>query len=139
MSNAVAEGARVVTGGKRPAGLERGFFYEPTVLAGVAPDATIAQTEVFGPVLSVIAYLDADKAVRIANDSLYGLSGAVYGPDPDEAVDVVRPIRTGQAAVNGVGAGGAAFGGFEQSGIGREGGRTGLRHYTETKAIGVPG
>ena len=135
---AVADGARLAAGGRRPPGLGRGHFYEPTVLADVAPGSAIAQTEVFGPVLCVLAYDDEDEAVRIANDSPYGLSGAVYGPDPDRAVDVARRIRTGQVAVNGTVPAEGPFGGFKQSGLGREVGVAGLREYTETKAIGLP-
>ena len=135
---AVADGARLAAGGRRPPGLGRGHFYEPTVLADVAPGSAIAQTEVFGPVLCVLAYDDEDEAVRIANDSPYGLSGAVYGPDPDRAVDVARRIRTGQVTVNGTVPAEGPFGGFKQSGLGREVGVAGLREYTETKAIGLP-
>jgi acyl-CoA reductase-like NAD-dependent aldehyde dehydrogenase len=137
VDGAVAAGARVVAGGG-PIERGRGHFFEPTVLTGVAPDAAIARTEVFGPVLTVLTYRDTDDAVRIANDSPYGLSGAVHGPDDEAAVAVARRIRTGQVAVNGAGAGGAPFGGFKQSGIGREGGLVGMREYTETKAIGLP-
>jgi acyl-CoA reductase-like NAD-dependent aldehyde dehydrogenase len=138
VATALTEGARVVTGGRRPGGLDHGHFYEPTVLTGVAPSSTIAQSEVFGPVLSILAYRDEDEAVAIANDSAYGLSGAVHGPDPERATAVARRLRTGQVAVNGATPAGAPFGGFKQSGLGREGGLSGLRQYTETQAIGVP-
>jgi aldehyde dehydrogenase (NAD+) len=111
---------------------------EPTILVDVAPGSRIAQEEVFGPVLAVLRYADVDEAVAIANNSRYGLSGGVWGADTGRAVDVARRIRTGQVAVNGCGPGDAPFGGFKQSGFGREGGLIGLRQYMEPKAIGVP-
>ena len=131
------EGAVVAAGGGPPPGREGTSFFAPTVLTGVGPSAEIAQTEVFGPVLCVLPYDDPDHAVALANDSAYGLSGAVWGPD-DEALEVARRMRTGQVEVNGASLGGSPFGGFKQSGIGREGGLVGLRSYTETKAIGYP-
>ncbi len=128
-----------MTGGGRPAGLDVGFYFEPTILTDVDPDSTIAQEEVFGPVLTVLRYRDDDDAVAIANNSQYGLSGAVWGGDVDRAVGVARRIRTGQIAVNGIGPGDAPFGGFKLSGFGREsGGISGLHQYMEPKAIGVP-
>jgi aldehyde dehydrogenase (NAD+) len=139
VAGAIDDGAKLATGGGRPAGLDAGFYFEPTILTDVDPDSTIAQEEVFGPVLSVLRYRDDDDAVAIANNSRYGLSGAVWGGDVDRAVGVARRIRTGQVAVNGVGPGDAPFGGFKLSGFGREsGGITGLHQYMEVKAIGVP-
>jgi len=138
VDRAVREGATVVAGGARPKHLDRGFFYEPTVLINVTPDSHIAQEEVFGPVLTVLRYRDEDEAVAIANDSAYGLGGAVWAGDIDRAVAVARRIRTGQVSINGTIAGDAPFGGFKQSGIGREGGLIGLHAYMEPKAIGVP-
>ena len=139
VDRALDDGAKVVTGGGRPAGLDTGFYFEPTILTEVTPDATIAQEEVFGPVLSVLRYGDDDDAVTIANNSQYGLSGAVWGADVDRAVAVARRVRTGQIAVNGFGPGGAPFGGFNQSGFGREsGGIMGIRQYMEPKAMGLP-
>jgi acyl-CoA reductase-like NAD-dependent aldehyde dehydrogenase len=136
---ALGDGAKLATGGGRPNGLDAGFYFEPTILTDVTPDATIAQEEVFGPVLSVLRYRDDDDAVRIANNSQYGLSGAVWGTDVDRAVAVARRIRTGQITVNGCGPGGAPFGGFKQSGFGREsGGIRGIRQYMEPKAMGIP-
>jgi acyl-CoA reductase-like NAD-dependent aldehyde dehydrogenase len=129
----------LAAGGRRPAGLDKGFYFEPTILTGVTPDARIAQEEVFGPVLSVLRYHDDEHAVAIANDSQYGLSGAVWGSDVDRAVGVARRVRTGQIAVNGCIPGDAPFGGFKQSGLGREGGGlSGLHRYMEPKAIGIP-
>jgi len=139
VDRALDDGAKVVTGGGRPAGLDTGFYFEPTILTEVTPDAKIAQEEVFGPVLSVLRYGDDDDAVTIANNSQYGLSGAVWGTDVDRAVAVARRVRTGQIAVNGFGPGGAPFGGFNQSGFGREsGGIMGIRQYMEPKAMGLP-
>ena len=139
VDRALDDGAKLATGGGRPAGLDGGFYFEPTILTEVTPEATIAQEEVFGPVLSVLRYSDDDDAVRIANNSQYGLSGAVWGTDVDRAVAVARRIRTGQIAVNGFGPGGAPFGGFKQSGFGREsGGIIGIRQYMEPKAMGLP-
>ena len=137
VNTAVAEGATLVTGGGRPSGLGSGYFFEPTVLGNVAPDSIIAQTEAFGPVLSVIPYDSVDEALSIANNSIYGLVGSVYGADNEQALNVARQMRTGQVVVNGASVGDSPFGGFKQSGIGREGGVTGLRQYTETKAIGT--
>ncbi|MEB3981241.1 aldehyde dehydrogenase family protein [Mycobacterium sp. 663a-19] len=139
VDGAVHDGAKLVTGGGRPAGLDVGFYFEPTILTDVDPDSAIAQEEVFGPVLTVFRYRDDDEAVAIANNSRYGLSGAVWGTDVDRAVDVARRIRTGQVAVNGCGPGDAPFGGFKLSGFGREsGGVSGLHQYMEVKAIGIP-
>jgi len=139
VDRALDDGAKVAIGGGRPAGFDKGFYFEPTILTDVTPDSTIAQEEVFGPVLSVLRYRGDDEAVRIANNSQYGLSGAVWGTDVDRAVAVARKVRTGQIAVNGFGPGGAPFGGFKQSGIGREsGGIVGIRQYMEPKAMGLP-
>ena len=136
---ALTDGATLVTGGRRPAGLDTGFYYEPTILTDVDADSRIAQEEVFGPVLAVLRYRDDDDAVSIANNSQYGLSGAVWGGDVDRAVAVARRVRTGQIAVNGCIPGDAPFGGFKQSGLGREGGGLpGLHRYMEPKAIGIP-
>jgi aldehyde dehydrogenase (NAD+) len=136
---AVSGGATLAAGGKRPPGLDKGFYFEPTILTGVTPDASIAQEEVFGPVLTILRYRDDDEAVAIANNSQYGLSGAVWGTDVDRAVAVARRVRTGQIAVNGCIPGDAPFGGFKQSGLGREGGGLrGLHSYMEPKAIGIP-
>ncbi|ORB87290.1 aldehyde dehydrogenase [Mycobacterium kansasii] len=139
VSRALADGATLAIGGRRPPTLDTGYYYEPTILTHATPDAAIAQEEVFGPVLTVMRYRDDDQAVAIANNSQYGLSGAVWGTDAERAVGVARRIRTGQIAVNGFGPGDAPFGGFKQSGLGREGGGiAGLHQYMEPKAIGMP-
>ncbi|HVX69414.1 MAG TPA: aldehyde dehydrogenase [Mycobacteriales bacterium] len=128
--------AKLVTGGGRPAHLERGYYVEPTVFAGVENSATIAQEEIFGPVLSVIPAADEDDAIRIANDTIYGLNASVFTPDPDKARAVAARLRSGTVGHNGFRTDfGIAFGGFKQSGIGREGGVEGLLPYLETKTV----
>lgn len=138
VKRAEADGATVVTGGRRPSHLNGGFYFEPTILTDTSADSYIAQEEVFGPVLTVLRYDDDDDAVAVANNSPYGLGGTVWGSDVDRAVAVARRLRTGQVSINGTITGDAPFGGFKQSGIGREGGEMGLRVYMEPKAIGVP-
>jgi aldehyde dehydrogenase (NAD+) len=135
-----AEGARLTTGGGIPEHLPTGFYIEPTVFADVDPDATIAQEEIFGPVLAIIPYTDDDDAVRIANNSIYGLSGAVSSASTSRALSVARRIRTGTVSVNGGMwiAPDAPFGGYRQSGNGREMGAEGLEEYLETKTLGIP-
>ena len=130
------EGARLVIGGGRPAGLQRGFYVEPTVFADVSNDMRIAQEEIFGPVLCVIPYDSLDEAVDLANASDYGLSGAVYADDVALAESLARRIRTGQVSINTWSlCPGTPFGGYKQSGIGREGGVEGYAGYLETKVI----
>ena len=135
---AEADGAKVATGGGRVEERSGGFFFEPTILSEASAESYIAQEEVFGPVLTVLRYHGDDEAVAIANNSAYGLGGAVWSADVDRAVELARRIRTGQVSINGTIPGDAPFGGFKQSGIGREGGVMGLRAYMEPKAIGVP-
>ena len=132
----IDEGATLVTGGpRRPDGLDAGYYVKPTLFANVTTDMTIAREEVFGPVLVMIGYDDDDDAVRIANDTPYGLSGYVSG-SPERAVSIARRIRTGNMHVNGVGPDfNAPFGGYKQSGNGREWGSHGLEEFLETKAI----
>ncbi len=138
--SALDEGARVVCGGKRPESMTAGYFYEPTLLADVTNDMKVAQEEIFGPVLVAIAYDDDDDAVRIANDSIFGLSGHVFSADDDRALAVARKIRTGTMSINGGVWYGAdvPFGGYKQSGIGREMGQAGFDEYLETKAYAKP-
>ncbi len=130
-------GATLVTGGAdAPEGLPTGYFVKPTVFANVTNDMKIAQEEIFGPVLSVIPYDDVDDAVAIANDSVYGLAGGVWGADVDEAKAVARRIRTGQVDVNGGSFNPLApFGGYKQSGNGRELGKFGLEEFTQPKSL----
>ena len=139
IASAKADGAKVVLGGGRPAGIEHGFFIEPTLIDGVRNDMKVAQEEVFGPVISIITYDDEEDAIAIANDSIYGLSGAVYTTDLDHGFEVAQKIRTGTISVN------AAiidftlpFGGYKQSGIGREGGVEGLEEFFEIKTVHMP-
>ncbi|TXL62098.1 aldehyde dehydrogenase [Aeromicrobium terrae] len=134
------EGARVVTGGLgMPDGLDRGWYVRPTVFADVDNGMRIAQEEIFGPVLSVIPYDDVDDAVRIANDSDYGLAGTVWTSDAEAGLDVARRVRTGTYGVNTYTMDFAApFGGFKASGVGREFGPEGLAQYTEVKSIYTP-
>jgi acyl-CoA reductase-like NAD-dependent aldehyde dehydrogenase len=133
----IEEGARLVVGGpEAPEGLERGYYVRPTIFADVTPEMAIAREEIFGPVLSIIPYDTEEDAVRIANDTPYGLAGAVWSGDAQRAERVARRIRSGQVDVNG----GrfnplAPFGGYKQSGIGRELGRYGLEEFLETKSL----
>ena len=159
VASGIDQGATLVCGGKRPEGFDKGFFYEPTAFIGTN-DMRIAQEEIFGPVLTIIPYSGRDEdAIRIANDSIYGLSGAVVAADTARAFNVARRIRTGTITAQGVGRLGAvdpgpgagqgpgwglpaaglgqggAFGGFKQSGIGREWGRHGMEDFTEVKSL----
>ena len=133
----IEEGATLVTGGPdAPDGLDRGYYVRPTVFADVTPEMTIAQEEIFGPVLCVMPYDDEADALRIANSTVYGLAGAVWSADPDRATAFARRMRTGQVDVNG----GrfnplAPFGGYRQSGNGRELGKYGLEEFLEVKSL----
>ena len=135
------EGAKLLTGGERLTGdgLDRGFFVQPTVFGDVEPSMKIAQEEIFGPVLSVLRYETVDEAIRIANDTLYGLSAGVWSRDIPRALEVVRRIKAGTVWVNDwhLISPSAPFGGFKQSGVGREHGEWGLNGYLETKYIRV--
>lgn len=136
---AVEDGARVAAGGGRPGGLPRGWFFEPTVLAGVDNHWEIAQEEVFGPVACVIPYDSEDEAVALANDSAYGLGGSVYTADPEHGLEVARRIVSGTVGINGYGPDqGAPFGGVKQSGVGKEYGPEGLAAYESVKSIFRP-
>ena len=136
-----AEGAKVAVGGRRPAGLDKGWFVEPTLFVGVDNQMTIAQEEIFGPVLAVLPYDDPADAVRIANDSEFGLSGSVWTSDVEAGIDVARQVRTGTYGINQFGTLDMRnpFGGFKASGVGRELGPEGLSAYLETKSIVLPG
>jgi len=131
------EAEAMVTGGaEAPEGLDRGYFVRPTVFSEVTPEMTIAQEEIFGPVPSLIPYEDVDDAIAIANDSIYGLNGAVFTNDSEAAYKVARRVRTGNFAQNGFKLDYTlSFGGFKQSGIGREGGMEGFLPYLETKTV----
>jgi len=132
-----AEGAKLVTGGAAPPeGLDKGYFVRPTVFSEVTPEMTIAQEEIFGPVLSIQPYDGEDDAVRIANDTVYGLAGGVWSGDQDRAISVAKRIRTGQIEING-GAFNplAPFGGYKQSGHGRENGRYAIEELLQVKSL----
>lgn len=133
----IEEGAKLVTGGpEAPEGLDKGYFVQPTVFSEVTGDMTIAQEEIFGPVLVLMPYDTEDEAVRIANDTAYGLAGGVWGGDREHAEAVARRLRTGQVDVNGGAFNPAApFGGYKQSGIGRERGPLGLEEYLQVKSL----
>jgi aldehyde dehydrogenase (NAD+) len=133
-----AEGAQITTGGGRPEHLPKGYFVTPTVFADVDNGMSIAREEIFGPVLVIIAFEDDDDAVRIANDSPYGLSGSVASGSQDRALQVARRVRAGTMNVNGglfYGAD-APFGGYKASGLGRQGGVEGFEQYLQTKSVG---
>ncbi|AEG50859.1 Betaine-aldehyde dehydrogenase [Sphingobium chlorophenolicum L-1] len=135
----VDEGAQLVSGGRRPGHVERGFFIEPTVFSNVSPSMTIAREEIFGPVASIIAHDGPEDAVRIANDTRYGLHGAVFTEDPDAGYRVARQMQTGSIGFNRREIDWSMpFGGFKESGLGREGGREGYRQYIELKSIYMP-
>jgi acyl-CoA reductase-like NAD-dependent aldehyde dehydrogenase len=130
------EGARVAIGGGRPAGFAKGHYVEPTIFVDVTSRMTVAQEEIFGPVIAVLTYDSEDEAVAIANDTVYGLAGGVWSADPARALSVARRVRAGQVDVNG----GrfnprAPFGGYKRSGVGREFGVFGLEEYLQVKAI----
>ena len=136
VAEAVRSGSKLVTGGKRPAHLNRGFFYEPTIFADVDNNDVIAREEIFGPVLCVIPARDEAHAVEIANDTVFGLNNSVFTNDADRAYRVARELRSGTVGHNTWRSDMAiGFGGFKQSGIGREGGVNGLRAYLEPKTI----
>jgi len=133
----VAEGARLLTGGaEAPDGLERGYFVRPTVFSEVTPEMTIAQEEIFGPVLAIQPHAGTDEAIRIANDTAYGLAGGVWSADQDRAIAVAKRLRSGQIEING-GAFNplAPFGGYGQSGHGRENGRYGIEELLQVKSL----
>ena len=136
----IDEGAQLLVGGPdQPEGFDKGFYVKPTVFAGVTPEMTIAQEEIFGPVLSILSYTDDDDAVRIANGTIYGLAGGVQSANVERAKGIARRMRTGQVDINGAGFNGTApFGGYKQSGNTRERGVFGLEEFLEVKAIQLP-
>jgi len=133
----IEEGAKLVSGGPEPPdGLEKGYFVRPTVFSEVRNDMTIAREEIFGPVLAIIPYDDEEDAIRIANDTVYGLAAAVWSGDPERANRVARRIRSGQVEINGGKFNSLApFGGYKQSGHGREYGHFGIEEFLEVKAL----
>ena len=137
ITKGIDEGAKLLTGGvEPPEGLDKGYFVRPTVFSEVRTDMTIAQEEIFGPVLSILPYDTEEEAIEIANDTIYGLAGAVWSGDPERAKKVARRLRTGQVDVNGGGFNPQApFGGYKQSGNGRELGKFGLEEFLEIKSV----
>jgi aldehyde dehydrogenase (NAD+) len=130
------EGAVLATGGGRPKDQPRGYFLEPTIFCAVPNGIRIAQEEIFGPVVSVIPFKDVEEAIRIANDSTYGLGGMILTKDTARAIEIGKKIRTGAVWINnGINFLDAPFGGFKESGVGREGGRFGMEEYTEMQQI----
>ena len=138
---ALAEGARLVAGGGRPAGQDKGFFFAPTIFDDVSNDSFLAQNEVFGPVAAVIGFDSDDEAIRIANASDFGLAGSIVSRDAGTAFLMAQKIRTGTVQING-GPGrfhpDMPFGGYKRSGLGREWGEEGYNEFTQVKAIGFP-
>jgi aldehyde dehydrogenase (NAD+) len=137
ITKGIAEGAKLVTGGEgRPAGLEKGYFVRPTIFSQVNNDMTIAREEIFGPVLAILPYRDEEEAIRIANDTPYGLQAYIWSGDLARANRIGRKIRAGRVTINGAqGDMSIPFGGFKRSGNGREWGEYGLRDYLEVKAV----
>jgi acyl-CoA reductase-like NAD-dependent aldehyde dehydrogenase len=136
IARGIEQGARLITGGvERPPGLAKGYYVRPTVFADVESSMDIAQQEIFGPVLSIIGYRDDEDAVRIANDTSFGLTAGVWSRDLERAGRVARRLRMGMVRLNGASDPAAPFGGFKQSGIGREHGRYGLEEFVEWQAI----
>jgi aldehyde dehydrogenase (NAD+) len=132
----IAEGARLATGGGRPPHLNRGYYIEPTVFADVDNSHTIAREEIFGPVLSVIPAENEEHAIKIANDTIFGLNSSMFTADPDKAYAIGRRLRAGTVGHNGWFTDfDIAFGGFKQSGLGREGSTEGLHPFLETKTM----
>ncbi|WP_156687559.1 aldehyde dehydrogenase [Mycobacterium sp. Marseille-P9652] len=139
IAKGVEEGARLVCGGGRPEGLDSGFFVQPTVFADVDNKMTIAQEEIFGPVLSIIPYDSEEDAIKIANDSAYGLAGSVWTSDVPHGIEVAEKIRTGTYAINWYAFDPCCpFGGYKNSGIGRENGPEGVEHFTQQKSVLMP-
>jgi acyl-CoA reductase-like NAD-dependent aldehyde dehydrogenase len=133
----IDEGAKLLIGGvEAPEGLDKGYYVQPTVFSNVTNDMTIAQEEIFGPVLSILPYDTEEEAIEIANDTPYGLAGGVWAADPEHAKQVALKLRTGQVEVNGGAFNTSApFGGYKQSGLGREGGAFGLEEFLEVKSL----
>jgi len=139
IAKGVEEGARLVCGGGRPEGLDNGFFVQPTVFADVDNTMTIAQEEIFGPVLSIIPYDTEEDAIKIANDSVYGLAGSVWTSNVPHGIEISEQIRTGTYAINWYAFDPCCpFGGYKNSGIGRENGPEGVEHFTQQKSVLMP-
>jgi aldehyde dehydrogenase (NAD+) len=134
-----SEGARITLDGTRPAGLDKGWYVAPTVFADVDNKMTIAQEEIFGPVLSIIPFDTEEDAIKIANDSAYGLAGSVWTSDIPKGIEISEKIRTGTYAINWYAFDPCCpFGGYKNSGIGRENGPEGVEHFTQQKSVLMP-
>jgi aldehyde dehydrogenase (NAD+) len=139
IAKGIEEGARLVCGGGRPEGLDNGFFVQPTLFADVDNKMTIAQEEIFGPVLSIIPYDTEEDAIAIANDSVYGLAGSVWTSNVPKGIEISEKIRTGTYGINWYAFDpGCPFGGYKNSGIGRENGPEGVEHFTQQKSVLMP-
>jgi acyl-CoA reductase-like NAD-dependent aldehyde dehydrogenase len=139
VAEAVKQGAKIACGGKRPDGIKKGYFFEPTVLYDVTPEMRVAREEVFGPVTVLIPYDEVDQAVDIANDTDYGLAASVYTNNSELAMDLARRIRSGTVGVNIAGMSlGQPFGGVKKSGWGRECGAEGIIEFTDIKQMLLP-
>ncbi len=139
IASGLAEGAKIVLGGGRPTAMTKGWFVEPTIFVDVKSSMSIAQEEIFGPVLVILSYTNEEEAIAIANDSTYGLSGSVWTTDLARGMAIARQMQTGSLGINNFGLDPAApFGGWKQSGIGQELGREGLEEYFELKSILLP-
>jgi len=140
IAKGLEEGGTLVCGGLgKPEGLNHGFFVRPTIFADVKPGDTLFQEEIFGPVLVVSTYESEEEAITMANDSIYGLNGAIFSADVEKAVKMAGRLKTGTVEINGGGVGfQSPIGGVKDSGIGREGGKEGFEPYTELKSIGLP-
>merc|ERR1711971_272701 len=140
LQKGVDDGAKLVIGGPgKPLGFEDGYFVKPTVFSNVTPDMTIANEEIFGPVLAIMPYDSEEEAIRLANDTIYGLNNAVASQDPGRAIKVASQLRSGTVMINGAQADlEAPFGGYKQSGNAREWGMVGLEEFLLTKTINLP-
>jgi aldehyde dehydrogenase (NAD+) len=136
IQDGIAQGATLAAGGRRPPALDRGYFMEPTIFSDVTNDMRIVQEEIFGPVVTVQRFSSEDEAVRLANDSIYGLNGGVWSGDLLRGIDVARRLRTGVVSVNGPRLDwDFPFGGRKQSGLGREFGKWGIEEFTEVQKL----
>lgn len=135
----IAEGGELITGGKRPGDMDKGYFLKPTVIDNVSPDATVACEEIFGPVVAVIPFSDESEAINIANNTRYGLAGGIWTRDINRALRVSRRIKAGYLWVNTYGGiiPQTPYGGLKESGIGKELGNEGLENYLETKTVNI--
>jgi betaine-aldehyde dehydrogenase len=140
VASGLDEGAKLVLGGGRPKGIDKGWFVEPAIFVDVEPSMRIAREEIFGPVVCVMTYTDEDQAVAIANDSDYGLGGAIYTSDIEHGIELAARVETGMCRINEghPAGGGGPFGGVKRSGLGRERSQEGYQNYYELKSVTLP-